>query len=106
MKKVLYLDFETRSELDLATCGTYRYAQHASTQMLLIAYAFDDEQVRVSRELPDEVFAAIQSPEVLKIAHNAEFDHRSRSSYWAVRRSSICGMIRPTRRRISAGPVS
>ena len=75
MKKILYLDFETRSELDLATCGTYRYAQHASTQMLLIAYAFDDEQVRVSRELPDEVFAAIQSPEVLKIAHNAEFDH-------------------------------
>lgn len=75
MKKVLYLDFETRSELDLATCGTYRYAQHASTQMLLIAYAFDDEQVRVSCELPDEVFAAIQSPEVLKIAHNAEFDH-------------------------------
>lgn len=75
MKKILYLDFETRSGLDLATCGTYRYAQHESTQMLLIAYAFDDEPVRVSRDLPDEVFAAIQSSEVLKIAHNAEFDH-------------------------------
>lgn len=72
--KILYFDFETRSELDLPTVGAHRYALHHSTEVLLISYAVDDEPVRVEREVPDYIRYLMEDPDVLKIAHNAEFD--------------------------------
>ena len=70
----LFIDFETRSELDLKDVGAHRYCMDASTGVLLVAYAFDDEPVRVYEALPDHVYEAILDPNVLKVAHNAEFD--------------------------------
>jgi DNA polymerase len=43
----LHLDFETRSEADLETVGAIAYAQHPSTEVLCMGYAFDDEPVVV-----------------------------------------------------------
>lgn len=43
----LYLDFETFSEADLKKVGSYAYAEHPSTEVLICTYAFDDEPVRV-----------------------------------------------------------
>lgn len=43
----LYLDFETFSEADLKKVGSYAYAEHPSTEVLICTYAFDDEPVQV-----------------------------------------------------------
>jgi DNA polymerase len=42
---MLWLDFETRSMCDLRAKGVYNYAQDASTEVLCMSYAFDDEDV-------------------------------------------------------------
>lgn len=42
---MLWLDFETRSTCDLRSKGVYNYAQDASTDVLCMSYAFDDEEV-------------------------------------------------------------
>lgn len=73
-KSVLFIDFETRSKADLLSLGAHRYCMDDSTRMLLCSYAFDDCEVVVTDELPKEVIDAIQDPNVLKVAHNAEFD--------------------------------
>ena len=41
----LFLDFETRSVADLKKTGTWRYAEDPSTDVLCLAYAFDDKPV-------------------------------------------------------------
>lgn len=43
----LYLDFETFSEADLKKVGSYAYAEHPTTEVLICTYAFDDEPVQV-----------------------------------------------------------
>jgi len=72
----LWVDFETRSACDLKTAGVYNYAQHASTEVLCMSYAFDDEEVQtwVSGPLPDFTGHMIY-------AHNAAFE---RLMFWYV----------------------
>jgi len=40
----LQIDFETCSQVDLKTAGVYRYAMHKSTEILMMYWAFDDEE--------------------------------------------------------------
>lgn len=47
MPELLYLDFETFSEADLKKVGSYAYAEHPTTEVLICTYAFDDEPVQV-----------------------------------------------------------
>lgn len=47
MNTLLYLDFETFSEADLKKVGSYAYAEHPTTEVLICTYAFDDEPVQV-----------------------------------------------------------
>lgn len=42
---VLWVDFETRSRVDLGAKGVYNYAQDMSTEVLCMSYAFDDDEV-------------------------------------------------------------
>lgn len=75
----IYIDLETFSEIPLPTHGVYRYAEHASTRILLLAYAINNGPVTVvdidNREIPGEDFyAATKDPEVLFVAHNSEFE--------------------------------
>ena len=44
--KYLFLDLETFSEADLKKVGSYAYAEHPSTEILLAIYAIDDGPVR------------------------------------------------------------
>jgi DNA polymerase bacteriophage-type len=44
----LFLDFETRSTVDLKTAGMYRYAEDSSTQVLCCAYKVDDQPSRIT----------------------------------------------------------
>jgi DNA polymerase len=76
----LWLDFESRSRCDLKKHGVYNYAQHASTEVLCMSYAFGDEPVQTwlpSQPFPDEV----RQYTGLIYAHNAAFE---RLIFWYV----------------------
>lgn len=73
-KKTLFIDFETRSEVEVADVGAHRYASHSSTEMVLVSYAFNNEEAIVSSEVTEDLLQALESSDVLKVAHNAEFD--------------------------------
>ena len=76
----LWIDFETRSRCDLRSRGVYNYAQDASTDVLCMSYAFDDEDVRTW--LPSEPFPqAVKDHTGLVYAHNAAFE---RLIFWYV----------------------
>ena len=47
MVEYLFLDTETYSEADLKRVGSYAYAEHPSTEILLCSYAFDDDTPKV-----------------------------------------------------------
>jgi DNA polymerase bacteriophage-type len=77
---ILWVDFETRSRCDLRSRGVYNYAQDASTDVLCMSYAFDDEDVRTW--LPSEPFPqAVRNHKGLVYAHNAAFE---RLIFWYV----------------------
>lgn len=44
MAQVLFIDFETRSDVDLPKCGVEVYAESPNTRALCIAWAFDREK--------------------------------------------------------------
>lgn len=75
MRDILFIDFETRSEMDVSKVGSHRYLTDSSTEMIMVSYAFNDEPTQVAEfSLPDRVAEAIENPKILKVAHNAEFD--------------------------------
>lgn len=71
---ILFFDFETRSELSLPDVGAHKYASHHSTEVLLISYAINSGSVRVDSEVHEDIIRMMEDPDVLKVAHNAEFD--------------------------------
>jgi DNA polymerase len=76
----LWLDFETRSMCDLRSKGVYNYAQDASTDVLCMSYAFDDEDVVTW--IPSEPFPErVRSYTGQIRAHNAAFE---RLIFWYV----------------------
>jgi DNA polymerase len=77
---MLWLDFETRSTCDLRSKGVYNYAQDASTDVLCMSYAFDDEEVVTWA--PSEPFPERVRNYTGQIrAHNAAFE---RLIFWYV----------------------
>lgn len=76
--KTLSIDIETYSSTDLGKSGVYRYVEDTDFEILLFAYAFDDDPVEVidltERDLPADVQDALFDPEVLKTAYNAAFE--------------------------------
>ena len=82
MKETL-IDIETYSEVDIKTCGLYRYATDPSFEILLIAWAMDDGSgfgetqccdLTSGDPFPTELLEAFQSGTVRLIAHNASFE--------------------------------
>jgi DNA polymerase len=77
---MLWLDFETRSMCDLRSKGVYNYAQDASTDVLCMSYAFDEEEVVTwvpSQPFPERVRNYTGQIR----AHNAAFE---RLIFWYV----------------------
>jgi DNA polymerase len=69
----LWLDFETRSRVDLGAKGVYNYAQDMSTEVLCMSYAFDDGEVVTWT--PDQPFPeAVRRHEGPIYSHNAAFE--------------------------------
>jgi len=77
---ILWIDFETRSRCDLPAKGVYNYAMDASTDVLCMSYAFDDDDVRTW--LPWHPFPQDVAQHTGQIrAHNAAFE---RLIFWYV----------------------
>lgn len=61
----LFLDFETFSEAALKKVGSYAYAEHPTTEVLICTYAFDDEPVQVwdctdGSDMPGDLHRALR----------------------------------------------
>lgn len=89
MKDIL-VDIETYSEVDIKTCGLYRYATDPSFEILLVAWATDDGSgfgetqccdLATGIPFPAELLEAFQSGTVRLIAHNASFERVCFSEY-------------------------
>lgn len=87
---ILWVDFETRSACDLTVAGVYNYAQHPSTDVLCMSYAFDDEDVQTWTPTYTDAQGHIQkNPFPIRVAqhtgqiraHNAAFE---RLIFWYV----------------------
>lgn len=77
--KVLSIDIETHSSVDLTKAGPYPYTESEDFEILLLAYAFDDNPVKLidftlGDKLPQDLREALVDPQVLKTAFNANFE--------------------------------
>lgn len=86
---VLAIDIETYSEVDLTKSGVYAYADSDGFEILLFAYAFDEEPTAVvdlkcGEQLPQRVLNALANPGVTKTAFNATFERTCLSKYLCV----------------------
>ncbi len=86
VRRVLSLDLETYSDVDLGKCGVYRYVE-GDFHILLCAYAFDDEDVKIvdlacGEEMPAEVVDAVFNDSVIKAAWNAQFERTCLSRFF------------------------
>lgn len=70
---LLFLDFETRSEIDLPSVGSYVYAAHPSTEILCACYSINDGPARTLRGDFTDLIVDTSSDAVI-VAHNVEFE--------------------------------
>ena len=69
-KRELFLDIETYSEADIAACGAYKYIADPRFQILMISYAFDNEEVVTvdlaqGEEIPEELEEGLLDSDVI-----------------------------------------
>lgn len=87
--KVLGIDIETFSSVDIASCGLYKYAESDDFTILLFAYACDDKPVQIvdfasGEIIPERIFQALTDPKILKTAFNASFERICIGRYYGV----------------------
>lgn len=87
MNRTLHIDIETYSGVDLKKSGLYKYVQSPDFQILLFAFAYDDEPVRVidmaqGEKIPYFTQMDLHRSEVKKIAHNAAFEFNCLSKFF------------------------
>ena len=84
--KTLSLDLETYSDVNLAKCGVYKYAESPDFEILLFGYAVDGGAVQVidlaqGESIPEEILDALTDDTVTKWAFNANFERVCLSRY-------------------------
>lgn len=84
-KRRLCVDIETYSSVDISKAGAFKYIESEDFEILLIAYAWNDEPVRVldmttfddDMDTLDEyrdIIAGLLDPNTVKVAHNSAFE--------------------------------
>lgn len=86
MKRTLAIDIETYSDVDLVRSGVYAYTTSPKFEILLFAYSFDDDEVKVidlatGETLPNEIILALEDEKIIKTAFNANFERVCLSKY-------------------------
>lgn len=84
--KTLSLDLETYSDVNLARCGVYKYAESPAFEILLFGYAVDGGEVQVidlaqGETIPEKILDALTDDTVTKWAFNANFERVCLSRY-------------------------
>ena len=87
MGRILEMDIESFSDVDLIKCGVYAYADSPAFEILLFAYSFDGGETQIidlaqGEKLPAEVEDAIFDVSVTKTAYNANFERTCLSKYF------------------------
>ena len=64
----LHIDIETFSSVDLRSSGVYKYTESPDFEILMIAYAFDNDDVQVidlaqGEKMPDKFIKALTDPD-------------------------------------------
>jgi len=83
---LLAIDIETYSSIDITKCGVYAYTEAEDFEILLFAYAYDEEQVVLidlasGEKLPQNIIRDLTSPLVIKTAFNASFERTCLAKY-------------------------
>lgn len=77
-KRLLSLDIETRSDVDLPKHGVYNYVNTPHFRLLWLSYSYDYGPIHTidlyQNPLPDFIARDLQDPEVIKCAANATFE--------------------------------
>ena len=92
MGRVLGIDIETFSDVDLIKCGVYAYADSPAFEVLLFAYSFDGEETQIidlaqGEAIPAEVESAIFDDSITKTAFNANFERTCLSRFFGTQLS-------------------
>lgn len=85
--RTLSIDIETFSSVDIGKAGLYKYVQSKDFEILLFAYSFDGEPVKVidlaqNEQLPRELVAALSDKNITKTAYNAAFEWYCLNKFW------------------------
>lgn len=85
--RILHIDIETYSSVDLQKSGLYKYVQSPDFEILLFAYAYDEENVKIvdfaqGEVLPQSVIWDLSNQDVIKMAHNAAFEYYCISKFF------------------------
>lgn len=85
--RMLSIDIETYSSVDLVKSGVYAYCESDDFEILLIAYAFGNKDVQIidlasGDEMPADVLHALVNPSVIKTAYNANFERTCLATYF------------------------
>lgn len=80
------IDIETFSDINLAKCGVYKYAESSAFEILLFGYAVDGGEVQIvdlaqGERIPDAILDALTDESVTKWAFNASFERVCLSRY-------------------------
>ncbi|MPQ44598.1 hypothetical protein [Clostridium tarantellae] len=83
---ILSIDIETYSSMDLTKCGVYAYTESEDFEILLLAYAFDDEEVKIidfkcGESIPIKLREALTDKSIIKTAFNANFERTCLAKY-------------------------
>lgn len=87
MAQKLHIDIETYSSVDISSAGAYKYFESLDFEILMIAYAIEDNPVKivdlvqVSGKYPMELAKALTDPTIEKWAHNAAFERGAFAAY-------------------------
>jgi DNA polymerase len=84
--KTISIDIETYSDVNLAKCGVYKYAESPDFEILLFGYAVDGREVKVvdlaqGETIPEEILEALTDDSITKWAFNANFERVCLSRY-------------------------
>lgn len=94
MVKVISLDLETFSDVDISKGGVYRYAESDNFEILLFAYAVDGGEVVVvdmaqGEKIPENIINAITDRNITKWAFNSQFERICLSMYFKKHRPEL-----------------
>ena len=84
--KSMSIDIETFSDVNLAKCGVYKYAESPAFEILIFGYAIDGGEVQVvdlarGENIPEDILDALTNEDVTKWAFNASFERICLSRY-------------------------